>query len=427
MMISRLLRSAFLLALGACLLPAPGVSAADLLFSSETLVRVFERDTAEKEDALVVPAYEYLRLDAGALREKGLSFHLYGWGRADFGEGDFFEDDTAGELLYGYLQYAHPDTGLDLKLGRLYVFEGVADESVDGLRLQTDLTRFFTLSGYGGQPVGLDSTDGRSGDSILGGRLSHHLGAVYDVGVSFKQIDNDNDQQERKLGVDLSLALPFGAGLYGFSARNLETDEWGEHSYELRLRVAELELRPSYQKFRYEDFFRVGAKAASPFGFLRDTGETLEVVGGDAAWLLSPSWELGGKARYYDYDKRGDASDFHALLAIWHGQGLTSAGGELGYMQGDAAENDYLLARAYFYCDQLGRLLPKGFVTGDVVYVDYDQAIFGESDALFLSLGAGRSFLDDSLELKLSGDYSVDPFFDEDLRGMLVARYLIDR
>jgi hypothetical protein len=51
--------------------------------SSETLSGAFRRDTDNEDDSLVVPVYEYLRMDFGALEQGGLSFHLYGWGRYD--------------------------------------------------------------------------------------------------------------------------------------------------------------------------------------------------------------------------------------------------------------------------------------------------------------------------------------------------------
>lgn len=419
----RYLYSLLFLSFAYVLFPGANARASEVQIASDTLVRVFERDTSKENDVLVVPVYEYLRLDAGALSTKGLSFHLYGWGRADLGDGDFFKDDTAGELLYGYLEYAHAQSNLNLRLGRQYVFEGVANEAVDGLRISSDLGPYFTVSAYGGYPAALDSTEGRSGDSIWGGRLAHRYNSLYQLGVSYKRVDNDSDKQEERVGGDLSLFLPFGASLYGISSYNLESEGWAEHSWELRFNVAALQFKPFYQKFRYEDFFGSGVKAKNPFIFLRDTDETLEVLGGDVVWPATARWELGARFKYYDYDKRGDSSDFASLLATWHGQQLTSVGGEVGMMQGDAAENDYLLARAYFYYDQLSHILPKGFVTGDVVYVDYDEPIFGEDTAWFVSLGAGHRFLEDRLELKISGDYSSDPFFDEDVRGMLVASY----
>jgi hypothetical protein len=428
MTMNRLLLAALPLAVATSLFcPPVTVLAADLRIVSDTLVRVFERDTTEGDDRTVVPGYEYLQVDYGSRQEKGLSFHLYGWGRLDFGSSGFFADDNAGELLYGYFAYAHPGTNAGARLGRFYVFEGVANEAVDGLSLKSDLTRFFTLSAYGGFPVALDSTDGRSSDSIFGGRLSHHLAAWYDVGVSYKNTENDGDTAEEVLGVDLSLNLPYGISFFGFSSRNLDTEGWGEHSHELRIPVAGLLLRPYYQKFQFEDFFGTGVLARNPFPFEAATGETLEVFGSDVTWPVATAWELGVKVKYLDYDIRSGNSELFSALATWHGQKLTQVGGEIGYANGTGGTNDYWLGRLFVYWDQLQQKFPHGFVTGDLVYADYNEDIFGESDALFASLGAGRRFLEDALEIKLSGDYSSGPFFDEDFRGILVARYVFDR
>ncbi|MDT8422015.1 MAG: hypothetical protein RQ754_16425, partial [Desulfuromonadales bacterium] len=181
---------------------------AEISLKSDTIFRFFERDTASEQDAAVLPGYEYLQLDGGQLDDYGLSFHLYGWGRADFADNDYYEDQTAGELLYGYLQYRQEANRFSARLGRQYVFEGVANDAIDGLRLSSDLGDYFTLSLYGGQPVGLDATQGRSGDSIFGGRLAHRFGTRYEIGVSYKEIDNESETAEEKFGVDLSLFLP---------------------------------------------------------------------------------------------------------------------------------------------------------------------------------------------------------------------------
>ena len=103
------------LALLLCL-PQPGWSA-NLSFTSDTLLRLFERN-----DDKTAPGYEYLQVDAGALEEKGLSFHLYGWGRADLADSDYFSDQTAGELLYGYLEYSNALNNFDLKVGPAVYF-----------------------------------------------------------------------------------------------------------------------------------------------------------------------------------------------------------------------------------------------------------------------------------------------------------------
>ncbi len=412
----------------ALVLGLPGMAAAtEFQLKSDTLFRIFERDTTEGEDRLAAPAYEYLQLDIGPTTAPGLSFHAYGWGRLDLANDDYFEDDTAGELLYGYLEYTAKEADFNARLGRQYIFEGVANEAVDGLRLSADLGPFFNASLYGGQPVALDSERGRSGDSIYGGRLGHRLGGWYDVGVSWKQVDNDDDLAEEMLGIDLGLYLPMGVSLYGFSARNLETDGWGEHSYEVRFRLAGVDLRPYFQQFRFEDQFGTGVNSASPFRFLAETGEEIQVLGIDATWRGGETWDFGAKIKNYDYDQRDETSNYYALLATWYATERCSIGGEAGLMDGDADRDDYVLLRAYTTWDRLPASLPLSFVTGEVVWVNYREDIYDEDTSLFFSLGAGKRFLDDALEVKLSGDVSSDPYFDHDVRGMLVLSYLLDR
>lgn len=405
----------------------PGVAlAAEFQLKSDTLFRLFERDAAGQEERWAAPAYEYLQVDIGAASEPGLSFHAYGWGRLDLADDDFFEDDTAGELLYGYLEYRAKAASFNARLGRQYVFEGVANEAVDGLRLSSDLGRYFSASLYAGQPVSLDSENGRSGDSIYGGRLGHRLAGWYDVGVSYKEIDNDSDLAEKMLGIDLGLYLPHGISVHGLSSRNLETDGWGEHAYEVRFKLAGIDLRPYYQQFRYEDQFGTGANGAAPFRFLAATGEKVTVAGVDATWR-GDAWDLGARARHSDYDRRDEETQYYAVLATWYAAGRCSLGGEAGVMNGDADQDDYVLLRAYAYWDRLPQGLPLSFLTGEVVWVRYREDIYNEDTSLFLSLGAGRRFLDDALEVKLSGDYSRDPYFDHDVRGMLTISYLLDR
>ena len=406
----------------------PGVAmAVEYHLASETLFRVFESNPAGQKDRQAAPAYEYLQLDIGKAAEPGWSFHAYGWGRLDLASDDYFKDDTAGELLYGYLEYADKVANFNARLGRQSIFEGVANETVDGLRVSSDLGRYFTASLYGGLPVALEGKQGRDGDSIYGGRLGHRLNGWYDVGVSYKRAENDDDLAGKMLGIDLGLYLPHGISLYGFSSRNLETDGWGEHSYELRFQLAGIDVRPYYQQFRYEDKFGTGTTGAYPFRYLADTGEELQVLGADVTWRAGETWDFGVKAKNYDYDERDEDSQYYAVLTTWHASSRCSLGGEIGVMNGDAAEDDYQLYRAFAYWDKLPAQLPLGFLTGEAVLVHYNEEIYNEDTSLFLSIGAGRRFLDDALEVKLSGDFSSDPYFDHDVRAMLAISYALDR
>jgi hypothetical protein len=195
----------------------------------------------------------------------------------------------------------------------------------------------------------------------------------------------------------------------------------------LRFRLAGIDIRPYYQQFRYEDQFGTGANSAAPFRFLAETGEEVQVIGTDVTWRGGESWDFGLKAKGYDYDQRDDNAQYYAALATWQGEGRCSAGGEAGIMDGDADRDQYLLLRAFAYWNQLPQWLPLAFLSGDVVWVDYQEDIYNEDTSLFLSLGGGWTFLEDTLHVKLSGDYSSDPYFDEDVRGMLTISYLLDR
>lgn len=414
-----------LLSLGT--LPATGAGA-ELRFQSDTLLRAFERDVGGG-DGFALPLYEYLQADYGRAGEEAVTFHLYGWGRIDLSGGDYFEErfgggrDTAGELLYGYLQYAPSDSPLTARLGRLHLFEGGANESIDGVRISADLGDLFSVSAYGGWPVALDASDGRSGDSLYGGRLSHHRRGLYQIALSYKNVGNDGDRQEEMLGIDFSLFLPKGVSLAGLSTRNLRTEGWAEHFYEARFTFGNFELRPFFEHFRYEDYFGTGENTGNPFRFLPGLRDRLTVIGADLLWQQSDRWEWGVKGKHYDHDERGGSSQFVSGVGIWHGEeGLSQAGGELGVMNGDRAEDRYLLGRIFIWCD--GLTIPVlRFVTADLVGAWYDEKIYGERGSLFVSVGGGTRLLGDALELKVSVDGSTDPYFDSELRGWLMARY----
>lgn len=390
---------------------------------SETFIRSFEREISPGEgEKNVSPFYAYLRLDARQLNSNKLSFHAYGWGRSDLSDSEYFEDRSEGELIYAYLEYADSFQGRRVRLGRQHVFEGVANESIDGLSLSSDLGNQFSMSAYGGLPVGLEETEGRGGDGIFGGRLSHHFRGLSNIGLSYKKIDNDDTIATSMLGLDTAFFLPMNISLYGNSVRNMETEGWAEHVYEVILNLGDLNIRPYYEMFNYDDYFDAGAQTPGPFISLINSDEQLETVGVDLAWRQSQSWTLGAKAKNYSYEL-SETSKYLAVLLTWYGDDATQVGGEIGSMLGDAADNDYNLLRLFFYFDQLSGSIWLDFISGDILYTLYDQDVYGKDTASFLSLGSGKMFLDDDLSIKLSAGYSEDPYFDNDLRSMLTVSY----
>ncbi|PKN12784.1 MAG: hypothetical protein CVU69_05320 [Deltaproteobacteria bacterium HGW-Deltaproteobacteria-4] len=404
------------------ILPPVAAAAMPVEIQSTTLFRLFQRDNLTNKDESVAPVYEYLQADIGQYNTKGLSLHLYGWGRTDLARNDYYEDNSTAELLYGYLEYTRPFSNLNLRLGRQQIVAGIANDSIDGLSLFTNLGDKFSLSAYGGFPVAFSTIQGRSGDYIYGGRIAHHLNSRYAIGLSYQQLSNDGDKQNQQLGIDTAFKLPAGISLSGRSSYNLENDGWGEHFYEVPVTLGDFSIRPFFEKYDYRDYFAYGNRTPNPFSILTQSNEGLTTYGTDILWGKTSKWDIGAKVKHFTYHVNDDTATYYAGLVTWHGAALTQIGGELGTMQGDAAKNNYLLSRLFFYWDRPNERLGS-FVSGDLVYALYDESIYGKDSSFFASLGAGQRFFKDRLELKLSGDYSVDPNFDSDFRGMLVMNY----
>lgn len=410
-----------LLLIGLIPLAPPRALATEIHVVSDTILRTFERDAGNGRTLKAAPAYEYLQLDYGKLTDTGLSLHAYGWERANLRD-NYNKGDTAGEFLYGYLQYVPASRNYQVRAGRQYIFEGVARDSIDGVYGKAFLIPSVSVAAYAGSPTALENTSGMKGDFIGGGKLTHSRPNLYDVGVSYKFIANNGRRDEETLGADLALLLPRNISLFGHSAYNLVNNGWGEHSYELRIPRGQFEIRPFFQHFRYDDYFSAQSNSANPFRFLQGTGNALTVAGAEAFYYPAENWEWALRLKNYDYDKRFGTSQLVTLLATWKWRILSEVGGELGRMQGHEAENRYVLSRGYVLWN-----LAKGFVTGDIMYVNYDRAIYRKHGALFASIGGGSRFLNNALSVKLSFDYSNDAYFDEDFRTMLKISYVLDK
>lgn len=392
-------------------------------FELETMLRGFEREIpSDGSSSRVLPGYGYLRFDAKNITSEGLSFHGYGWGRYDMADSNYFDSTSDGELIYGYLEYRKKFSTFHARLGRMHVFEGVANDTLDGLWLAGKISPRVSLSVYGGQAAGLSDTNGRSGDSLYGGRIAFHGDELYDIGVSAKFSKNDGNTADSLVGLDLNLALPKDMSLIGYSKYNTDASSFAEHSWELIIPHEDLTFKPYLQYYDYDSYFDAGAKAANPFHNLASSGETLGILGFDISWRKSEEWNIGTKLKAYRYDNN-DSSQYVSAFLTHVGDEHTQTGGEIGYMNGEAAKNNYLLLRLFTFQDQLSDRFWISFVSADALYTLYDEKINGEGSALYLSLGAGKKYWGDALDVKLSADYSDDPFYSSDLRGMLSATF----
>ena len=398
------------------------VNASSFNISSETILRAFERENSDGEKFMTLPVYEYLGVDYGDPGFGGFSFHANGWGRIDLGDQEYYQNDTEGYVLDGYVQYSNPEHGLDVKLGRHHIYAGIVNQSVDGFGFKGNAGSHVSLLAYGGYPVGYEDVNGRTGDSTFGGRMAFEQLFPGEVGVSYKKLSNDNITIDDKLGADLSLYLFDRVAFSGVSFWNLETEDWGEHSYAGDLYINQFSFNARFQMFQYADYFS-GDSESQTLGYLQDTDETLTIVGGDIIWQQFHGFDAGLKLNHYTYDVRQETSQYTGLVFNMYGQEQSSVGAEAGLMDGDSAENSYYLGRIYFYWDAPLGAMEKWFLDGDFMYVGYEEEIYGRDNSIFSSAGCGRKLLDDAFKIKISGDYSSDPYHDADIRFMTTIQF----
>ncbi|MFZ2634372.1 MAG: hypothetical protein WA081_20115 [Desulfosalsimonadaceae bacterium] len=389
--------------------------------SSETIIRTNERQDAEGKDNRLFPVYEYLTTDYGRPLADGLTFHAHGWGRHDLSGSDVFDDGSDGELLYGYLGYTFAPGGPRVKLGRQSVFTGLMDERIDGLSLQSPFSRWMTLSVYGGAPA-VDSTyDDRREQRVYGSRLGFDLGDA-ETGLSFQTIQNSDPEDDKKLGVDLYALLPADIIFSGFSSLNLVSSAWAEHSYELQFMVKEINIKPMYQRVQFQDLFDEGSLKSSPFRFLGETDEVLTVAGGDVSWQRQPI-EIGAQVKNYAYDQKSEANLYSAGFLNWTAEDMSEVSFECGLMNGDAPQNRFILGRTGVKVYAIPLLPEQGHLSGDIIYVNYNEPIYEQKDSITAVLSYSHRFFKNMFEIIISGDYGKGPYYDQDVGASLILVY----
>ncbi|MEJ2155691.1 MAG: SPOR domain-containing protein [Desulfobacteraceae bacterium] len=387
-------------------------------FSSQTTLQALQRDTSTGEDSMVLPLYEYIRLDYGNTEEGGLAFHAYGWGRSDLADSAYFEDTSDGELLFGYLEYSKPYSDLHLVLGRQLIFAGVTNDTVDGLRFSAGLGDMLTATLFGGVTYAADDA---KADTTYGSRIAFHPRPAYVVAISYQDTAAEGDPDQRA-GVDFSFNWSDWITVQGLSSYNLDSGDWREHQYSAALRYKAITLEPAYQFFSYKDYFDVGKEENNLFHFLKDTDEQVAIAGADFHYQWTFPVRLSGRYHQYTYSIRQEKADYYAaLIGVDLSKG-SQLGGEVGRMDGESDDNIYALYRIYFYwADPLG-FGSSAFVSGDAIFQNYDAPVYGKDYASYFSLSGGMRLFDDRLEVKLTGTYSQDPYFDDNMEGLLTFR-----
>ena len=296
------------LALSFFLLAPSTLSAAAISVDSNTIVRIEKRDVSGGDKQDIIPATQFLGLDATKLAVGNLSLHIAGWGRYDLGDDSYNSSKTDGNLTYGYLLYRINKDAADIRAGRFFVREGIVNEQVDGLSARADLPFGFAISAFGGATVHThdlygESSDGK-GDSVFGGRLSYRYNKFLELGASAVYEDNAPNLDyhvngtNRKVGADIWLSPYRWVEVFGHSSYNTETDEIAEHRYTLNLRpVADLTLSGQYTYQKEQSLFYSWAMAS---GADLPSGDNATIAGVTAAYTLTKSAEIFLDYTHYD-------------------------------------------------------------------------------------------------------------------------------
>lgn len=401
--------------------------ALDVRGNSTSIIRFEERAFPGFDKKTVIPATEFIGADLDKIGIDELSFHFYGWGRVDLADKSTAEGDTDGDLSYAYLLYRAPKANGQVKLGRFYVYEGVAAEQLDGVGGRVDLPAGFALSLYGGAPVKLDQNNNK-GDALVGGRVGYRLPSVLEVGASMLYekrsttgVSTDLKDYRGLFGGDIWFSPIRIVEVRGHTYYNHATGGVAEHGYRASFTpVKGLAITGEYNENRFKNYF---ASTNLRSLFNPDNGGELKTYGGSVSMSIAKPLEI--TADYRRYNRSSDVStDNNGNSNRYGGEVRVSLLGNksrsgLSYHRSDGASgfNSYHEVRGYTLYDARRYLASL-----DGIAHFYKNSINNKDRAYELIGSFGYKF---SPELVLSGDlsYGQNPRLNDDLRGLIRVTY----
>ncbi|MCB9641827.1 MAG: hypothetical protein H6728_02010 [Myxococcales bacterium] len=169
---------------------------------SETLLRYYQQEEVDRIKNILGPI-EILAISANLPQLPTLSFHLFGWGQVSFLD----ELQATGDLNTAYISYRDPKQKIWLSVGRQYLYQDQKVLHFDGARFEARLPYGFGVRVFGGFAVRPQFAP--SADYFLTGvRLSHRVGHISEVGVTFLETLEEGRPAHEILGLD-ALVVPF--------------------------------------------------------------------------------------------------------------------------------------------------------------------------------------------------------------------------
>lgn len=416
----RLLPSIVAISLLLPLLLAGTSRAADLSVSSSTYLRYYERELAGGNKNTYAPLYEYLSADAANLGGTPIAFHFYGWGRVDLSDPSGSGKES-GDLGSAYLEYLHPQGNAQMKLGRFFLAEGVAVETLDGAFFKVKTPIGFGISGYGGAPVERSILDNTSvGSSLYGGRVFYTRSGVTEIGVSYLKEKGPFEGKDRELyGGDLWLRVVPSVELTGQATYNQSTKGMASQRYAVRVVPgSRFDISAGYESYAYKDLFQTALHPVFINPSLAiDNTDKVQTIFGVLDWEVASGLTLEVAAKNIRHDNanpgnanRGEAGIRYAFNEKKDVFGLSAAA-----VTADREENEYQEFRGFV------TFSPSKFhLALDALAQQYKKAIDGKKNAYQVVASAGYKV---SSYLAVSGDltYTQSPTFQQDYAGLLRA------
>lgn len=400
--------------------PTGPATAADVTASSKTYGLLFERELAGGQKDTYAPLYEYLSADAANLGGKPLSLHFYGWGRVDLGE-PTGTGRTSGEISSLYLEYQHPEGNAQGKLGRFFLTEGAAMDTVDGVFVKATTPVGLGVSLYGGVPVEYSILgNAQGGDSLYGGRIFFVKSGFAEIGASYLKENNSSDALERELyGGDLWVHVGGPVEFTGKAYYNNSASEMASQRYAVRfVPNATFDITAGYEAYSYKGLFRSALNPAFVSPSLNNN-DKVQTIFGIVDWEFTPGWtlEVAGKNIRHDLSDPGDANRGEVGVRHTYNDKKDVAGLSAAFVSSDRAENEYQEYRAFatYSPDKLR-------VTLDGLIQNYKQEINGKKNACQVVATAGYQVL---AALQVSGNltYTQSPNYDKDYAGLIRLSY----
>jgi len=412
------------------------VFAAEISVDSTTLFRFEQRDVSGSSKQNLVPATQFLGIDADKMADGNLSLHFYGWGRYDLADKSFNDDRAGGSLTYGYLQYRFNKANADIRAGRFFVHEGIVNEQVDGVSARTDLPFGFGVSAFGGATVHTSNISGENsdgkGDGLFGGRASYRYKGMLELGLSgvyegtAPTMANFTHGNHRLLGGDLWLSPHRMVELMGHTSYNPETKGVAEHTYLLNLKpVSHLTLSGEFNEHREGSLYNSSALFTKMPAF--NPADKSRSTGASASYEISKSIEVAADYKHYSRGI-GSADRYGADLKVSFLNNMLRSGLGYHYLRADRGfaitvapgvntSASYHELRCYALYDT-----KTYFAALDAIDYIFKSKIKNEKSAWEVSASLGYHI---TQNLAASGDicYGKNPDFIDETKGLVRLTY----